>query len=717
LQEQVWIGTLRDARCAIEYRAIAFRWPSIGNKTISTFSSSAGNPLFLLSFRQRNELAAVVERAGWAPIAARRMEKAERRFILSGSRIAVVDSRGAFDDGLAAIKLLAEPVEANAAALLVLVSKTDVARVDEVLAAGATHYLASPFGDQELVQALRFADRYTVRVGGRYQHGSTRAAPDTVKMTWQLDRETGQVALDPPLADLLDLADADDGAIPWAEFVQLLGDKASRESERAIRKLDETGEPTAFAHDVPGAPHERMVHHLTLDEDEKRIGAWVELPDEEADRRKVSESDYLTGVGDVHSAHQWIDAQLSMEGGAGPKLALLLISLHRFERINQAYGSATGDAVLQGMARRIERLIYAMPMRNRLVARLAGAEFAIGLAPSVSLDEAEFAARQLAGVLEQPFIIDDQVIRLKVRCGIVTSEDGDENAAAVMRRASVALAEARDGDTHPIRVFGKDEEGQAARDSQLEIDLRLALDRDEIEILYQPQVSVTSGAIIGVEALARWQHPVFGELGAIALFAAAERSDYLTELSTHVQKKAVETAVNWPDPLSGLRLSVNVTAADMAEEDFVERFSEMVDAAGFDHGRLTAEVTESGLIEDLGIAAERLAELRASKFRVAIDDFGTGYSSLAYLKSLPLDYLKIDRRLSQDITGSARDRIVVTGVIEMARSLGLSVIAEGVETEEQLSLLAEQGCELYQGFLCSPPVDIPTLEALLAKRA
>lgn len=695
----------------------ARRCSSIGDKIISTFSSSTSNPLFLLSFRQRNELATIVERAGWTPIAARRMEKAERRFILSGARIAVVDARGAFDDGLAAIKILADPVEANAAALLVLVSKTDIGRIEEVLAAGATHYLASPFGDQELIQALRFSDRYTVRVGGRYQHAGTRSEPDATKLTWQLDRATEQVALDPSLASLLEVPGVKNGAVPWADFLQLLGEKATQESERAVRKLSETGEPTAFAHVVPGASHERMVHHLTLDETADSISAWVELPDEETEHRTISESDYLTGVGDVRSAYQWIDAQLGVEHADEPKLALLLVSLHRFERINQAYGSATGDAVLQGMARRIERLILAMPTHRKLVARLAGAEFAIGLAPSVSLDEAEFAARQLVGVLEQPFITGDQVIRLKVRCGIVTSDEGDENAKAVMRRASVALAEARDGDTHPIRVFGKDEEGQAERDSRLEIDLRLALDRDEIEILYQPQVAVTSGAIIGVEALARWQHPVFGELGAIALFAAAERSDYLIELSKHVQKKAVETAATWPDHLSGLRLSVNVTAADMAEDDFVERFSEMVDDSGFDHTKLTAEVTESGLIEDLGIAAERLAQLRARGFRVAIDDFGTGYSSLAYLKTLPLDYLKVDRRLSQDITGSARDRIVVTGVIEMARSLGLSVIAEGVETEEQLSLLAEQGCELYQGFLCSPPVDIPTLEALVADHA
>ncbi|RED15508.1 diguanylate cyclase (GGDEF)-like protein [Parasphingopyxis lamellibrachiae] len=710
----MWIGTLHSGRCALEYPKIAVHRSFLGPIVISTFASSTGNPLFLLSFRQRNELATVVERAGWAPIAARRMDKAERRFILSGARIAVVDSRGAFDDGLAAIRILADPVEANAAALLVLVSKTDVARIDQVLAAGATHYLASPFGDQELIQTLRFVDRYTVRVGGRYQHAAARVAPETVRQTWKLDRGAGQVALNPSLTALLDVSLVEEGSILWPDFLQLLGEKAGEEAGRALDKLTGNGQPTAFAHDLPGASHERMVHHLTLDEDGKTVRAWVELPDEETDHRNISESDYLTGVGDVHSAHQWIDTQLGAERGDGPKLALLLISLHRFERINQAYGSATGDAVLQGMARRIERLIFAMPMRAKLVARLAGAEFAIGLAPSVSLEEAEFAARQLVGVLEKPFITDDQVIRLKTRCGIVTSEDGDENAAAVMRRASVALAEARDGETHPIRVFGKDEEGQAERDSQLEIDLRHALDRDEIEILYQPQVSITSGKIVGVEALARWQHPVFGELGAIALFAAAERSDYLIELSQHVQKKAVETAMGWPSALAGLRLSVNVTAADMAEEDFVDRFSEMVDDAGFDHATLTVEVTESGLIEDLGIAAECLAELRASKFRVAIDDFGTGYSSLAYLKTLPLDYLKIDQRLSQDITGSARDRIVVTGVIEMARSLGLSVIAEGVETEEQLSLLAEQGCELYQGYLCAPPVDIPALEALVA---
>jgi EAL domain-containing protein (putative c-di-GMP-specific phosphodiesterase class I) len=214
-------------------------------------------------------------------------------------------------------------------------------------------------------------------------------------------------------------------------------------------------------------------------------------------------------------------------------------------------------------------------------------------------------------------------------------------------------------------------------------------------------------------ALARWRHPTFGELGATTLFAVAERSDYLTQLSDHVQRKAISLAASWPAVLERLRLSVNITAADIVRPGFASQFIELVRQSDFDPRRLTVEVTEGGLIEDLNAAAYLLARLREGGLRVAIDDFGTGYSSLAYLKALPLDYLKIDKRLCEDITGSPRDRIVVRSVIDMARSLGLSVIAEGVETQEQLDLLAQEGCNLYQGFLCSRPIEATALAALM----
>jgi diguanylate cyclase (GGDEF)-like protein len=419
----------------------------------------------------------------------------------------------------------------------------------------------------------------------------------------------------------------------------------------------------------------------------------------------------MTGARDARAARAWIAAQLAAEGGPEPRLVVLLLAVSRFDTINAAFGRGTGDAVLQAAARRIERVVDADGKR-RLVARLAGAEFAILLAAPTGLAEGRFLAGQIVEAIGRPFLSGDHVVSLGSRVGVVASEPGDDEAG-LLRRASGALAEAKAGDAGPVRVFDAESASDGARGDQLEIDLRRALDRDEIEILFQPQVAIASRRIVGVEALARWRHPLYGELGAVTLFSVAERSDYLAVLSDHVQRKAIAAAASWPETLAGLRVAINITAADIVRPGFAEQFLADVAASGFDPGRLTVEVTESGLIEDLGAAATLLARLRQGGLRVAIDDFGTGYSSLAYLKALPLDYLKIDKRLSEDITGSPRDQVVIRGVIDMARSLGLEVIAEGVESEEQLALLAREGCTLYQGFLCAPPVDSPALEALV----
>jgi diguanylate cyclase (GGDEF)-like protein len=394
---------------------------------------------------------------------------------------------------------------------------------------------------------------------------------------------------------------------------------------------------------------------------------------------------------------------------------VLLIGLTRYDAINEAFGRSVGDTVLQAAARRIERHCSAEGARA-LIARMAGAEFALLLAPPADLTRAKALARLLVEALGRPFQSGEHMVTLAARAGLAPARPGDD-AATLLRRASAALAEAKALDGPPVRVLDAADESGSVRDDQLSIDLRRALDRGEIEIRFQPQVSVTGGRIVGVEALARWRHPDHGELGAETLFAIAERSDYLAVLSDHIHRRAIAEAAAWPAALAGLRVAVNITAADIVQPGFAGAFLARVADARFDPGRLTVEVTESGLIEDLQGAAALLAELRAGGLRTAIDDFGTGYSSLAYLKALPLDYLKIDRKLAQDITGSSRDQVVVRGVIEMARSLGLDVIAEGVETEAQLERLAEAGCTLYQGFLCAPPLETGALAELVAAQA
>jgi diguanylate cyclase (GGDEF)-like protein len=666
-------------------------------------------PLFILSFRHRDELTRIAEGAGWQPIAARRSANADGRFVSSGASVAVVDARGALEEGHEGVRALGDTAEANASALLVLVSKNDGGAVDQFHSEGATHFLVSPFSDQQFVHAVQFAQRHAERLGGN-QRTSRRAEDGRQERseTWRWQPGSPTVELSPALARKAGLGESEGQRISLMELFRKLDPDGRRAARGAIDRLMATGQSTAFAHQDPEGA--RIAHHLRVDEGGGAIIAHTETIARADGGPQLRDS--ATGTRDGRAARGWMAEQLVGWKGGEPAVVLLLLAVSRFDAINAAFGRATGDAVLQAAARRIERVVDA-DNRRRFVARVAGAQFAVALAAPTSLSEGRFIAGQLVEALARPFMSGDHVITLGARVGVAASS-GEDDPMSLLRRASAALADAKTAEAGPIRVLDAGAQSVGARGDQLEIDLRKALDQDEIEILFQPQVSVTTGRIEGAEALARWRHPAFGELGAATLFSVAERSDYIVQLSDHVQRKAISIASEWPEALRRLRLSVNITASDIVRPGFASQFLALVEESGFDRGRLTVEVTESGLIEDLNAAAYLLANLREGGLRVAIDDFGTGYSSLAYLKALPLDYLKIDKRLCEDITGSPRDRIVVRSVIDMARSLGLGVIAEGVETEEQLGLLAQEGCNLYQGFLCSPPVDGERLAALVA---
>ena len=231
--------------------------------------------------------------------------------------------------------------------------------------------------------------------------------------------------------------------------------------------------------------------------------------------------------------------------------------------------------------------------------------------------------------------------------------------------------------------------------------LEAAITDDRIAIHFQPQIEPGTGRIVAVEALARWE----GEVSAQDLFERAKRGGLKERLSRCVQRKALRIAGKWGPPLSGLRLSINLLAEDLAREGYDDWVLAEIAGAGLTPERVTIEITESSLLADRIVAAKRLSRLRDAGVQIAVDDFGTGYASMAYLTSLPLDVLKIDRGLVADLVSGRRDRIVVRAMIHLARELDLKVVVEGVETEEQLALLAEWGCDLYQGFLGAAALD------------
>lgn len=383
----------------------------------------------------------------------------------------------------------------------------------------------------------------------------------------------------------------------------------------------------------------------------------------------------------------------------------LLVALSRFDIVNAAYGRPVGDALLEVAERRIRTAAAAFARSH--VARLDGATFLV--AGDFAADE---ATARLGDALARPFPAGDAMAVLGARFGVAVREAGDDGAS-LLRRAAEALAQVQLSDGATVRVADPD---GAAPIATLAVDLHRAIERDEIGILFQPQVRIEDDRITGVEALARWDHPQLGPLGADLLFAAADRADLGLALSDHIQALALARAAAWPRALAHLDLSLNVTAADIARSGFADAVLARVAASGFAASRLTIEITETALITDLAAAAVALETLRGAGLRVAIDDFGTGYASFAYLRALPLDRLKIDKSLAHDIVGSPRGRAVVRGIIAVADALGLAVVAEGVETQAERDLLANERCGHYQGFLCAGPLDETALIDLVENR-
>ncbi|WP_374594090.1 putative bifunctional diguanylate cyclase/phosphodiesterase [Sphingosinicella sp.] len=678
--------------------------------------SSLSAPVFLASFRYRREAQDAIEATGRPVIVSLRPDDAARRYAASEALIAIVDARGALQRGLQQVEQLSQAVQERRGGLLVLLSRSDAASLGDVYTAGATHYLISPFGASELGQSLRFVERSIRRMQKTSAEAAVASAQasigGTARWEWSVGDDSVRISPalavligDPPHTDQLSLDDA---------FLRL-DRRARAQARRAVRRIWQAGVPGEVEHRLvlDGRPH-TYVHHIrpTRDAAGSVLGLTATVEDLDStliERRLSAHFDTLTGLANLRHARAWVDEKLNTRAGHNPACIVVMFAISRFDQVNAAYGRAVADSLLQAVGRRLRRLLNDQTAESELPARLGGAEFAVAFAGPITLNQAVFFSQRIGKGFEKPFIVGGRVIHLSCRIGIAASDEEVTTADELFQRASAALSSAKELDPNSFQVFLSDEHGNPARFASLEADLRAAAERRGLSLLYQPQVDIVTNRIVGVEALVRWEHPLYGVLPAETLFAIAERAEFGTRLGEQIMRQACGEAAAWPAHLRDLRLSINVTAADMRAPDFERIVAESLADSHFPPSRLTLEVTEGGLVEDLEHASEILSKLRQRGISVAIDDFGTGYSSLAYLKSLPLDILKVDKKLVTDLSGSTRDRVIVRGVVDMARSLGMVVVAEGVESESQLETLVREGCNWYQGYLCSPPLALGDL--------
>jgi len=417
-----------------------------------------------------------------------------------------------------------------------------------------------------------------------------------------------------------------------------------------------------------------------------------------------ADRDRLTGLIGPEAARralaQWQQAATNLTGRAEPVHAMLL-RFRRFSSVNLAYGVAAGDRTLAHIATRLTHFAESRCSPDHLLARISGGSFLLAVHEPMTRDRWQALAEEAALIMAEPIAdVGGGTVRLWPRIALLRSP-ADVAPDLILGRLANTLDRARE---QPARRLLWADGVMALAEPlarQLEADLLHALDRDEIEVVFQPQYSSADRRMVGAEALARWRHPELGRLGAIDLFAIAERTDHVTPLSRHLAKMALATAVTWPDHL---RLSLNVTADELAASDFTQRLHTALLESGFPPERLTLEITEQSLVSDLDTSATQLRNLAGSGVRVALDDFGAGFCNFRYLKLLPIHYLKLDRSMVDGIVDDARDLAVLRGIVAMAKALGLTVVAEGIETEAQRAAVASEGCAIWQGFLGAPPV-------------
>lgn len=381
----------------------------------------------------------------------------------------------------------------------------------------------------------------------------------------------------------------------------------------------------------------------------------------------------------------------------GPAQFAMLISLGQLPLMNSRHGRNNVDMVLSELRQKF--LLFASDSLDQSVALDRTADgFLLVANDLVERAKWQLMADEIVTMVRDSRLGDDSNFMLSANIGLAMRRQ-DETADQFVKRLAAGVEHAQnDASTH-VKWADRGTDLAQIFSASLEDDLAVAIENGDVVIRFQPQFSIATGHLTGAEALARWEHATMGELGASILFSVAERAGLMQPLSEYIQYEALQQAANWPAALSDLRLSINLTAHDFAAPDFSARFNALLGKSGFSPHCLTIEITETDLISNLDRASLLCSALREQGMRVAIDDFGTGFSSLLYLKSLPLDYLKLDGAMSADIDGSPRDRVIVRSVVALALALNLELVAEGVETIEQRDLLGQEGCQYYQGYL------------------
>jgi diguanylate cyclase (GGDEF)-like protein/PAS domain S-box-containing protein len=607
----------------------------------------------------------------------------------------------------------------------------DLASIDRAFEAGATDFLPKPINWSLLGHRVRYILRASAAMSElRRANASNRAILDAIPdLLFEMDLE----------GLYLEFHSAEPMPVGWTpervvgrRVSDVLPGPAAAAVMGALRSAATTGRVHGVQYEIP-VPKGSRWFELSAARKEGEPGQTPrfvvlarDITERKSAERQIEELAYvdtLTGLPNRLSFLQRLEREIVRAGFLGNRLAVLFLDMDGFKNINDTLGHTVGDLALQTIGTRLREGVRPTDVVSRLsneepelrLARLGGDEFTV-LVPRVSSTEAVMQlAERIRDLMTRPFVLEGREVVLTTSIGIALYPEDGNSADALLKHADTAMYHAKEEGRDNCKFYNVSLTQRATQQLNLASNLRLALERGEFRLAYQPQLDVASGTIRSVEALIRWTHPEHGVISPMDFVPAAERSGLIVGIGEWVLRTACADAVRWRDAGHPLRVGVNLSARQLRNAGILDSLRELM-GAGIAPELLELEVTESVLMEDSHATLTLLRELRATGVSLSLDDFGTGYSSMSYLRQLPIHRIKIDQSFVQGLPGDAESLVIVRAIVGLARSFGFGLTAEGVETLEQARLLRELGCDSMQGYYFSRPVSAEEIPGLLAQR-
>ena len=636
-------------------------------------------------------------------------------------------------DGYEVCRTLRERPECARIPVIMLTGLDDTESIERAYESGATDFISKPINATLLAFRVRYALRTSRMLEEIYRHRTSLTNAQRIAHlgNWTLLPASGRFECSAEFRKVIDKPELGRN-YHWRDILpRVHPDDAGRLTQAMDAAID-SGVPCSVVYRIAcGNGTDRTIYEQ-VEIFRDSAGCVVRLEGTAQDitervmaeerMRQLADYDGLTGLANRKLFSEIMQHGLSRCSRQMSKAAVLDINLDRFKRINETLGHVTGDEILKEFARRIVECIRASDLAGTsrdglqagVTARLSGDSFAVFLSEIKRAEDAALIARRINAALAQPMQCAGHDLALTASVGIAVCPDNGTEVGTLLKNAETAMHQAKARGAGAYCFFAPEMNARATIKLDTENELRLAIERDELMLFFQGRVDVPTGRLAGAEALVRWQHPLRGLVPPNEFIPIAEESGLIAPLTAWVVRAACRQQQQWQRAgLPVVPVSINLSTQSFREDGLVDLIAAALQEYGIAPSLLEGEITESMLMQDVERGVLRLNQLRALGIELAMDDFGTGYSSLAYLKRFPLSVLKIDRAFVKDVLTDANDAAIAATIITLSTTMGMTVVAEGMEQVEQANFLLARGCRLMQGFLFARPLPADAFAQML----